>query len=438
MNRRDLLAACGFVVSGSLSAAAGCLARDGTSRTDGGDDPSKSAAGGRLDVIGVETPTDAIRLNDLGTSPGVDIPTVDSLPKRERRVATSALADGYRTDADPPPDWLAAFVGETPYLRRTGDYYRLDHDLPRYTITAEESTDAAVDGRVADAETYREAVTHDGVRTTGLLRIARKEGFRLVYLWPSLRQFLDNYDAVRYRGSLLSVSVEVDEDGPPYEVTATRIPPGEVTDESVYDASEASEAVREAVRAAGETRGVYAGDLPPALLAAVADHQYVYLDGTFYWAGLENQNELPVGLEVTVPQPAVPEGGEPRVRLALVNEGDRDVSVFSGAPPPFGVLRVEAVDGDGGSLLWTDAYRESSHVRTEGKSVTFVQDIGLTTPLPAGSRIDRTFTLVGALDPGEYVLRGDVGIEFAESDGGGTLPYRVSFRVGDESEPTDS
>lgn len=248
-------------------------------------------------------------------------------------------------------------------------------------------------------------------------------------LWPSLREFLQTYDAVRYRGSLLSVSLTVTGDGPPYEVAAERVAPTDLTDEPVYDATDASDRIREAVRAAGRTEGVYAGDLPEELLEAVATHQYVSLDGTFYWAGLENRGALPVDVEAEAVQASMAGDDEARLRLALVNGGDREVSVFSGAPPPFGVLYVEAVDGDGQSLLWTDAYRENTHVGTEGRSVTFVEDLGLTTPLQAGERLERTFAVVGALAPGAYVVRSNVGIDPAGDGEGGTLPYRVYLRV---------
>ncbi|MFC5369187.1 hypothetical protein [Salinirubrum litoreum] len=429
MKRRDVLSTCGFGVGTLISATAGCLASDGRPLSDdGAGDPAGSAGERRLEVVRVETPTDVVRLNDLGTSPSVDVPDVRSLSDRERTVATAALDDEYETDD--LPDWLVSFVAETPYLRRDGPYYELIHDFPRYTITAAETTADAVGGPIADEAAYREAVTHDGVVTSGLLRIASEDGYRTLRLWPSLREFLDSHEGVRYRGTVYSLSLSVEDDGQPYTVTASRVSPTDLTDESVYDATEATETVREAVRAAGETQGVYAGDLPEQLLEAVAAHQYVYLDGTFYWAGLENREDLPVDLEGTVTQSQFSET-VPRIRLVLGNHGDRDVSVFSGAPAPFGVIEMEAVDGDGGSLLWTDAYRESSHVRTDEQSVTFVNAIGLTTPLPAGERLDRTFEVVDAVAPGEYVVQDDVGIESPGSDEGGTLAYRVFLRVTD-------
>jgi len=236
------------------------------------------------------------------------VPTIDSLSGRERDVAIAALNDGYEIDGEDLPDWLVAFVAETPYLRRNGTYYRPENDLPRHAIT----TETAVDGRIADTDAYCEAVTHDGVRETTPLCRARNEGVTRMDLWPSLREFLRTYDAVRYRGFLLSVSLTVAGDGPPYEVTAERIPPTDPIDEPVYDATDAPDRIREVVRAAGRTAGVYAGDLLAELLEAVATHQYVYLDGIFYWAGIENRGALPVDVEVELVQASMSEADEPR------------------------------------------------------------------------------------------------------------------------------
>lgn len=420
MRRRELLRVTGLGLGAAVTTA-GCLAEG-----------PAAVSPRRLELDRVETPTDAVRLNQLGPLPSGRAPTVESLSDPERSAATAALDGGYEVTEPEPPAWLVAFVADTPYLRRDGDYYRLTDDLPRYTITAAETTEEAVDGQIADSDTYEQAVTHDGVRETPLLTHAQDGGVTLIDPWLSLREFLATYDAVRYRGSVLSVSLTVTNDEPPYEVTGEPVTPTELTDDPVYDATDAPERVREAVRAAGETEGVYAGDLPETLLDAVETHQYVYLEEAFYWAGLENRGTLSVDVAAEVVQPDMTGDEEPRLRLALRNDGDREVSVFSGAPAPFGVVRLTAVETDAESLLWTDAYAQSSHVGTEGRSVTFIEDIGVTTLLAPGERLDRTFTVVDSLPPGAYVLRSDVGIETpGDEGGGGTLPYRVYLRVVD-------
>lgn len=362
-------------------------------------------------------------MNDLGSTPHGEAPTVASLSDRRARVVRAALDDGYETSE--LPEWLVTFLTEIRYVRRDGTYYRLNEDLPQYEFTARETTEADVEGRIADRETYREAMTHDGVVSSGLLRHARQGGVTVTDPWPGLLAFVRTYDAVRFRGDLLAVSLTVTGDDPPYTVVAERVSPTAVADGSVFDATNASRRVRKAVRAAGETSGVYADDVPETLLDAVASHQYVYLDETFYWAGLERRGELPVTVEVTVTDAAVAGADSPRIRLTLVNESDENVSVTSGAPPPFGVLHLRGPD-DESRLLWTDAYRESDHVGTDGRSVTFVESVGVVSDLPANGRRSRTYAVLGELPPGDYRLRGNVGVR---TDDEQTLPYRISLRV---------
>ncbi len=384
--------------------------------------------GGRsLSVARAETFAYALRLNDLGSQPAGPVRAVADLDDRERRVVEAALSDGYETDD--PSAWLQQFVGGTPFVERDGAFYRLDHALPTYTVTAEAVTESEVDGSIADREAYREAVTHDGRVTSGLLRVAREEGYRLTYVWPSLREFVDEYDAVRYRGELLAVSLTVDDPGPPYAVTAERAALADVARGPVWDASNASADLRAVVEAAGSTPGVYSADeLPDGLLDELDANEYVYLDGTFYTTYVEKRDPLPVSLSARFEDDSL-DGDGARLRLALRNEADAPVRVMSGAPRPFGVLRFHPVDeSEPRRLLWTDAYAESGHVHTDGREVKMVNSIGLRTEVEAGGEAARTFTVEGDLPSGEYVVEGDVGVDLADDDGG-RLPYRVAFAV---------
>lgn len=440
MQRRSVLHLLGAV------AAAGCTTRpspatddtpsegsptdDPTPAEDGTPSPTAAADGGPLAVTAVETFTHAVRLNDLGSSPRGSIPRVADLDDRPLAVVEAAVEGTYETSD--LPDWLAQFLSRTPYVARNGEYYRLDASIPTYTITAEEVGEDEVDGEIASSETYREAVTHDGRRTTALLRHARRDGVTLGYVWPSLREFLDTYDAVRYRGSLLAVSVTVDDPGAPYTVTAERMDPTELTDRAVWDVSGAPEATRELVGEAGATGGVYAFDDPPAgFVERLRDSDYVYLDGTFYTAYVEKDGPLPVTPTAAFTDPAL-DGDGARFRLALHNDADAVVTVDSGAPPPFGVLRFHpAGDPDASHLLWTDAYEENDHVHTEGREVVAVNDIGLSTTVAPGEAAAREFVVDGSgLSPGEYVLADEVGVSVRGGDGG-TFPYRVRFRYED-------
>lgn len=433
MRRRQLLGATALAVS----LTAGCVGDSDTPGTDDSDDPGGSGDpgdtgdttppggddGGRLVLDRIERPTAAVRLNDLGASPAGAVPAAASLSERRRAVVEAAVDGEYRTDE--AADWLTAFVAEVRVVRRDGEYLRLEHTLPRHTVRASAVDPGTYMGRIAEGDTYREAVTHDGVVETGLVRVARDEGYTTVDPWPSLLSLLEEHEAVRYRGTVYELSLSVEDPGPPYTVTAERVAPTEVVDRPVWDATDESERVRAAVRAAGETEGVYADDLPERLLDAVADHQYVYLDGTFYFAGLERRGALPARVEATVVESALP---EPRVRIAVHNDADHEVELSTGAPTPFGVVELTG-EGGGEHLLWTEAYRESEHVFTEGRRVTGGEDIGLTVPVPPGERVSETYTVLGDLSAGEYALRDDVGVETGAEGQGGTLPIRVFFRV---------
>jgi hypothetical protein len=390
---------------------------DGTPGTD--DSPDTTS----LTVQSVSTGQYVLRLNDLGTGPGIQPTPVSEFDDPERTVVEQAIAGGYGTDERPA--WLQQFVANTRYVSRDGSYYELEHTLPTSEITADRVDASQVDS-VASYEEYEAAVTHDGVVFSGLVRVALDEGFETAYVWPSLDSFLDEYDAVDYRGETVRLTLAAGDTAPPYTVTATAVSAAEIADGSVWDAEDAPSDVREVLREATEASGVYSLDDPPeGLLTGLDEHDYVYLGGRFYTTYIENREPLPVTLDATAG------GGEdgPTLRLSLRNDADGAVSVTSGAPAPFGVLSLRAGDGDRRSLLWTDAYEESDHVHTEGRSVTAVNSIGLVTEVEAGGSVSRTFQVAPDIGPGEYVLDDTIGVDPPGDRESGTLDYTVRVRV---------
>jgi hypothetical protein len=340
----------------------------------------------------IETFTHALRLNSLGSSPQGEISSVAALGNREREVVTTAIDGTY--EVDDPPQWLTTFVSSTPYVERDGQYYSLETDLPRTTITAEAVEESEVSGRIASYDTYEDAVTHDGIVEGPLMRFAQREGVTRTDIWPSLEEFLDTYDAVRYRGRILDFSVTVEESEGPYTVTAERASLDAVAGGPVWRAANASNASRRLVREAGATEGLYPIDDPPAeLLEKLDAHQYVTLNGTFYTTYVEKRSSLPVSMSASFPDDELDEDGA-RIQLTLHNESDERIQVESGAPPPFGVFSYHPVgEPDAGELLWTDAYEESEHVRTDGQEIRSMNSIGLSTPVDAGGTAERTFTI---------------------------------------------
>lgn len=436
MKRRPFL----HLAAGAV-ATAGCL---GTTRpsensasndaTDRADTTAADGDSASPSVERVETPEYVVRLNDLGDDPSGGITAFADLDDRERRVVERALGEGYETDD--PPSWLASFLAGTGFVERDGAYYRLDHDLPTTTVTAEVVDESAVDGSVADYEAYEAAVTHDGRVLSGLLRIAREEGMEFTYVWPSLREFLDEYDAVDYHGDVVSFSVDVADAGPPYAVTASEVSVAEAVRADVWTVADAGEETRELVRRTGEHDGAYGfDDAPEGFFDALDAHQYAYLDGTFYTTYVEKRESAPVALAAEFD-----DGG---LKLSLRNDADRELDVNTGAPPPFGVLSFRPVDSEsddadgessGGDrnrrTLWTDAYEESDHVHTEGGEVTAVNDIGLVVTLAPGETASETYEVpVEDLSSGEYVVDVSVGVTGRGPSESATARYRVVFSV---------
>jgi hypothetical protein len=391
-----------------------------------------------LSVRRARTFDHVVRLNDLGDDPRGRIAAFADLSDRERAVVRSAI-DGTHESRD-PPEWLREFASGTPFVERADRYYRLDDTLPTYRVTAEAVPPSDVAGEIASYDEYERAVTREEYVASGLLRIARREGIELSYVWPALREFFEGYEAARYHGEVLDFSVEIDDEGPPHELSASEVSVATAVGGAVWNADAAREGVRVLVRRAGRARGAYGFDrAPEGFLDALRDHQYVALGDTFYTSYVESDGPAPVSVSA-----AFREG---RLRLAASNEGDREVRIASGAPRPFGVVRFRPADESNGEadrdarLLWTDAYRTSDHVRTEGRTVESANDAALVSTLAPGDSVAERYAVPADLSPGGYGVEGSLRVEpggdhgseneigKTEDGAGSTVQYRVEFDV---------
>jgi hypothetical protein len=444
MRRRPFLAA-----AGTGLALSGCLSRDdaaepGTTQPVRSDDPAAATSPSGTTDATTDEPTSttgnalledvtarsfayALRLNDLGRVPRGGATDLADLGDDEQQVVTAAIDGSYETESVPP--WLAQFADDTRYVATDDRVYVLEFSLPTYTVTASETTAEAVDGEIADSETYREAVTHDGVVLSGLLRIAARDGVQFYALWDDLESLATDYAAVEYHGEVYTLDLQVDDPGAPYSVEAQAADPAELVDGTVTKAAVHPAAVREHLVAAGERQGVYAfDDAPDGLLDAVREHDYVYHNGTFYAAYVEKDDPVPVEVFANAVASEDGDSGSPRLRIGVRNTGSELVSVMSGAPRPLGVLTYAPVDdasADDGGTLWTDAYEESDHVHVQDGEVGAVNAIGLVTEYAPGEERTDTYGVRGDPSPGTYRVRGSLGVDSS----GETLPYEVRFTV---------
>ncbi|WP_122089416.1 hypothetical protein [Halalkalicoccus subterraneus] len=149
---------------------------------------------------------------------------------------------------------------------------------------------------------------------------------------------------------------------------------------------------------------------------------------------------LPLELGFDVRRESITEDDPFGIEFALRNEGDEPIEVSSGAPWPFGVPWLEPTDAsdEPGVTLWTDAYEKSSHVGTNGRHVTAVQDIGLVEELEGGESVTRTYELYSdtpGLEPETYRFRIGVGARSGEVSEGAAFYFELV--VSDGSETSD-
>lgn len=417
MKRRAYLAGLG------IGALGGCFdegTRSGSTRTDQY----------LLAIESVRTHTFSLRLNDLGDDVGAPSPSLEDLDDDVQEVVRAALDGEYETDE--PEAWLRTFLDETPYVEVDGSFYSLEHSLPEHLVTAEPVDPDGVDGEIASPEAYEEAVTLDGVVFTGFVRIARNEGYRTVDFHPQLRAFVEEYEAVEYRGETLRMEYDVADSGPPYRVSVERATDTDVYDGPVIDVEEMDAEHREPVREAAATSGLHGVDDPPdGLPAVVEEHRYVSVEGTYYAAYADDSSDVDAEFDATLVDDGAGQDSPARLSLQVENTGEERLTVSSGAPGPFGVQYVHPrADPDSRVLLWTDEYEESNHVGTSGRSVTGVNDIGITTEVAPGDTASRTFEMSATdLTTGTYELDDSVGLAVGENPGGGSRPYTVVLSV---------
>ncbi len=192
-------------------------------------------------------------------------------------------------------------------------------------------------------------------------------------------------------------------------------------------------AYHEPIREAAEVRGLYGVDEPPTgLVEALEGIEFLSIDDAHHWIGVSDSSDVDVTFDAELADDRASDGDPVVLVLSLENRGERTVEVGSGAPAPFGVLPLypEGRTGDPaeGLLLWTDAYEESDHVQTSGRSVNGVDDVTELTDLDRDEYAAREYEVdADGLAEGSYELVNSVTVDDGEH--GGELPFTVRLRA---------
>ncbi|WP_101294277.1 hypothetical protein [Halegenticoccus soli] len=433
MHRRRFLAAVG---TGAVSA--GCLGRDERKDDVPPDDTAFTAS-----LDGVTTYRYLLDLS-YGGSLDVRAPHVTDLPAGARAAVESAIEEG-RYEIDDPSDELRYAV-RTGYAAADDRIYGLDSTFPELVLTLDPvPRDAAAPGRTAD-------VNGDVVRRTRAVNevvgslVRGKLEHRTTALDPKLRAFLSEYDFVRHSDGCGKLTLSVDDPGPPYALRATPADESRIRGGTVADLADLPPAARRAIRGAFETDGrrYRMHDLPAELEESVAAYDYVRIEGEYYEPYLfaARPESLPVRFEAALGDAAIAPDSPATLTRSVTNTGHVPVTLFCGAPPPFGVLSAKRRDGEGGVVLWSDRYETSDYVHPRDDGTVIVNSIGLGVPLLPGETMRRTYLLradARNLAPGTYVVDDYFGVRRWGEDGGeretgrirdtGDYPYRLALTV---------
>jgi hypothetical protein len=181
-------------------------------------------------------------------------------------------------------------------------------------------------------------------------------------------------------------------------------------------------------------------------VARLREVEYLRVDGTYYTTYVSDVRALPLRVDVRVVESRLAPFDPAAFDLTLRNAGDRAVEVLSGEPMPFSVLSVHRADDAGTDrVVWSDAYRETSHVSTAGRRVLAVTGAGSAVTLGPGESLTTRYEL-GGVGRGTWLVEDSVGAQFADrasaggggddaaaasadAVGNGDVPFRVRFEV---------
>lgn len=384
-----------------------------------------------------------LSMRSYGPDVGEVTTRVAELDPDVREPVEATIEEG-RIEVDDPSTALRTFFDRpeaTPRYVAGDAYYELDADLPVYLVRFEELTPEEVDGEPATVGEYMEAITDDrGRRSSPAHELVERGEYRTYRLDPAVEAFVEENGYLETRESVGRITIDVDDPGSPYALTASETSIEEVHGGTVAELEGAPAEVRGILGEGIDRHRVGLDAVPDELGEFVAAYDYVRADDRFYGPVIEGTGptHLPVAFEATLVDDSVGPSDPGRIELSITNTGDERIGVLSGDPGPFGVLRAESASGDERVTLWSDAYDESDYVYTIGRRVRAVNDIGIVTELASSETRTREYQIGRLrLKQGTYTVDESVGIERYTTDEEGNrkvestaFPYELRLEVG--------
>lgn len=382
-----------------------------------------------------------LTMRSLGPDVGEVTTPLAELDPDAREPVEAAIEDG-RHGIDDPPTTLREFFHRpeaTPRYVSDGDtYYALDVDLPVFTVRFEEVAPEEVDREPATVGEYMAAITDDrGRRGAPVQELVEDGEYRTYRLDSKVEAFVEENGYLETRETVGRITIDIEDPGSPYEITAREVSSETVHGGIVIELADVPADVRDLVQEGIDRHRMGLDTVPDVLSDLVASYEYVRADEWFYepTIGETGPTHLPVEFEATLVDDSVRPFDPARIDFSITNTGDKGIGVFSGAPGPFGVLSAES-NGDR-LTLWSDAYAESDHVRTTGRSVRGANDIGIVTELDPGETRTREYQVDRwRLAPGTYPVSEWIGIERYATDEDDesivkstTFPYELRIEI---------
>ncbi|GAB7008269.1 hypothetical protein [Halorubrum trueperi] len=468
MDRRALLSAIGC----SLVAVSGCVENDlGTEPTTNGTDDETTNGTDDETTNGTDDEATAVTDIELRTvehvvnayepspSRGIDPEFVvheTEIPAALREPLTGARDGGFETDD--PDDALLAAVDEfrafdrgelKPYVELDGTRYVFDPILPTFVAKLDdEEADEYDEDRV-----LREARQHDDLDSEAIEGFVRaltasgthvpRDEYRRCLLPEAVAPFLDEYDYLEDQRGVSRIETTVENEDPPYAITARELTEEGMWDRPVVDESELDDEVRAFFERALASphrrpalpspahRQYFINDVPDAYDDLAAEYDtppYYRLDGTIYAiiVGESLYDRLPVSVSI-----AAADGAELEFALAVSSgsenadgdvEGPYTFTSRGALPSALWVFQ----DGERRSLeiAETDGIDGPRPNRSDGEALETVE---------AGDAIAATYAVPADLPPGTYVSRGLFGVSWSVPDRTpgerGMYPFELALTV---------